>query len=51
MNAGLSGNEHMAISHLFRDMTFVRAGRSQLYGSYEEVHINGRSCDLPLGGA
>ena len=39
----------MAVSHFFRDIIFLTAGRSQLDGLYGEISINDRSCDPPFG--
>ena len=36
----------MAISRLFRDIIFVRAGRLQINGLYRKLHINARICNL-----
>ena len=38
----------MAVSHLFRDMIFVKAGRLQIYGLCKEIHINAKICNLSL---
>ena len=37
---------YMAVSHLFRDMIFLREVRSQMFGLYKEKHINAKICDL-----
>ena len=36
----------MAVSHLFRDMMFVKAGRLQINGLHKEIHINAKICNL-----
>ena len=39
----------MAVSHLFRDMIFVKVGRLQINGLYTEIHIHVKICNLPFG--
>ena len=36
----------MAVSRLFRDMIFVRAGRSHLNGVFKDMHISVKNCDI-----